>query len=271
MYMANETKSPISASSAFPPDLEIRPTLIRDSKLQILSNKISDINVSDLHFREGHIDDLPRLRELHSEWFPLTYNDQFFECIVGGGPVMTLLAVYREYVYNNIYKKNIENNNNIYVNNIENNENFIDYIFGLIIISAKSNHISLSDVSNILGYKIENHNEDNPQVGYILTLGVIDEYRKNGLAKILLYKGINKYVYKYIYIKCIYLHVIDYNKYAINLYKKYGFIYISYISNFYNIFEKSYGSYLYAYYLNGYKPPSKDKFQNIYNWLFRTE
>jgi ribosomal protein S18 acetylase RimI-like enzyme len=57
---------------------------------------------------------------------------------------------------------------------------------------------------------------------YIMTLGVIDEMRSRGLAKKLLDKII-ECSQENPSIKFITLHVVDYNRRAINFYRKHGF------------------------------------------------
>jgi len=55
-----------------------------------------------------------------------------------------------------------------------------------------------------------------------MTLGVIDEFRKYGVAKLLI-EYLFKIVAKYDFIKLILLHVVSYNEAAIKFYNKMKF------------------------------------------------
>jgi ribosomal protein S18 acetylase RimI-like enzyme len=55
-----------------------------------------------------------------------------------------------------------------------------------------------------------------------MTLGVIDEFRKKGVGKLLI-ESILEVGNEWKSVKLVYLHVISYNKAAINFYKKNAF------------------------------------------------
>jgi RimJ/RimL family protein N-acetyltransferase len=89
---------------------------------------------------------------------------------------------------------------------------------------------------------------------YILTLGVVDGYRRRGLARELLRRSIEHYEEDKT-VKLVYLHVIPYNIAAIRLYERYGFERLQELSDFYRIGQTMYDAYLYGYYINGGQPP----------------
>ena len=89
---------------------------------------------------------------------------------------------------------------------------------------------------------------------YILTLGVVDGYRRRGLARELLRRSIEHYEGD-ARVKLVYLHVIPYNTAAIRLYERNGFERLQELSDFYRIGDKMYDAYLYGYYINGGLPP----------------
>merc|ERR1712224_666257 len=97
------------------------------------------------------------------------------------------------------------------------------------------------------------------RVAYIPTLGVVDEYRRKGLASLLLQKCINKVrtcrQAPRRPIDAIYLHVATYNDAAIQLYERVGFVRLQKFTAFYRLHGHDYDSYLYAIYLNGCGPP----------------
>ena len=69
---------------------------------------------------------------------------------------------------------------------------------------------------------------------YVMTLGVIDEMRSKGLAKRLLNK-IVEFTIAEQSIRMIGLHVVDYNKRALNFYKKNGFELLESLNDHYHI------------------------------------
>jgi ribosomal protein S18 acetylase RimI-like enzyme len=85
---------------------------------------------------------------------------------------------------------------------------------------------------------------------YIMTLGVIDEYRSSGLAQRLL-KEIFNISERNIEIKFIYLHVVVYNERAIRFYQKNGFKILQKYSDYYHIFSLEYEGYLVGAFVNG--------------------
>lgn len=92
------------------------------------------------------------------------------------------------------------------------------------------------------------------EILYVLTLGCRNEYRRFGLASILInnvieYGSTNKYC------GAVYLHVIHYNQAAIKFYEKNNFQYFQSIDNFYTISNMHYKAYLYVYYLHDYHAP----------------
>ena len=80
--------------------------------------------------------------------------------------------------------------------------------------------------------------------GYISTLGVIDEYRKIGLGKILVKKAIEIMQMKK---NClaVYLHVVEYNKSAITFYDKLDFIESELIQDYYTFKDAKYNARVY--------------------------
>lgn len=110
-------------------------------------------------------------------------------------------------------------------------------------------HVNDCGDENIYSYSFFERTKFN-KVCYILTIGILDEYRKQGIASKLLSKVIN-YAKSNPKCGCVYLHVIDYNKEAMLFYEKNNFISLRYIEGFYTINSKPYNAYLYIYYVNG--------------------
>jgi len=107
-------------------------------------------------------------------------------------------------------------------------------------------------------------------VCYILILGVVKEYRRQGLASILLEHLINKLT-KYDTCKAIYLHVLHSNKHAIEFYQSKLFQYRFHLPCYYLIKGKHFDAYCFARYINGGYPPLtiSDFLSNMWRYLIR--
>ena len=74
---------------------------------------------------------------------------------------------------------------------------------------------------------------DQEEIVYILTLGVTEQYRHLGVASQLIMKVI-QYAQGRL-CRAVYLHVIDYNEAALNLYARNKFEVLATLRNFYHI------------------------------------
>lgn len=83
-----------------------------------------------------------------------------------------------------------------------------------------------------------------------MTLGVIDEFRKKGIGKILIDR-LYEECQQYSEIKFIYLHVISYNEAAIRFYEKNAFKLLETIDNYYHIENNTYQAKVLGIYING--------------------
>ena len=109
---------------------------------------------------------------------------------------------------------------------------------------------------------------------YIMTLATTEDYRRTGLASLLLKKLIQNATSNR---NCglVYLHVITYNTSAIKFYEKNGFQRVAQCEGYYLIDGVSYDSYLYCLYINGGEPSESwldsveslvDKFADWLDW-----
>jgi ribosomal protein S18 acetylase RimI-like enzyme len=99
-------------------------------------------------------------------------------------------------------------------------------------------------------------------VGYISTIGVIDELRKKGIGNILLEKAINIIKLKKTCIG-VFLHVIKYNTSAINFYFKNSFIKGKYLKDFYYINNNNYDAIVFYKLFMNNNHNNEDKNKNI--------
>lgn len=190
--------------------------------------------------------DLNQLKELHVDFFPVRYDDQFFtDCINGigtmGDPLFTVLATTL----------------------VDNREVIIGFII------TQFQPTEESDIDQLFDFF--HHPEE---VCYILTLGVRREFRRGGYAKKLM-----KYVFSHCRsnercglvctvfvltnncdnraIPCIqiYLHTLSTNLEAVRYYQSRKFFIMQEFQNFYSFGGKNHSSYLLAHYIDPYVPP----------------
>jgi RimJ/RimL family protein N-acetyltransferase len=137
-----------------------------------------------------HAYEIPTLRLLHSEWFPLCYDEDFYTSIAEKR-FSTLVA-----------------------------RNDLNEIIGLAIYRVQP----LSDLP--AGCEDFPHLPSSLQAAYLMTLGVVQEWRGMGVARDLLmcliqFSNNSRSVDNQI--PLLYLHVVEYNNPAIALYSKCGF------------------------------------------------
>jgi len=93
-------------------------------------------------------------------------------------------------------------------------------------------------------------------VAYILSLGVVQDYRRNGIASLLLDNLISHLTsVDEGPCKAIYLHVLTVNSNAIRFYERRHFHRHTYLPYYYSIRGKPRDGYSYVLYLNGGHPP----------------
>jgi ribosomal protein S18 acetylase RimI-like enzyme len=232
--------------------------------------------------------DLPVVKELHEEFFPVRYQDEFYDSAVQGVG-MRGMALYSRIIITD-----------------DASEKIVGFVLAQFLDSEFCDERSLFYGSA---------NAAPNQLFYILTLGVRREYRNRGIATALI-EGCSEYasanlecglvrillismffIYATLFTRltiCIYtkvyLHVITYNDSAIRLYKSCDFQHLRtligtpkqldilifldnlnnffpYRSDFYNIDNKPYDSYLYGKYVNNYSGDVIESFATMIRYL----
>lgn len=218
----------LSRSSALPPCSEadaplLKPCLASRAALALEDPTCDGPPISELNFRALGPDDDAEVRQLHAEWFPLKYADDFYAKVQQGiYPTLAATFMWRGE----------------------------EVIAGLICTATDR---GVYEVPLELPY-----DDLPPTSAYILTLGVVDGYRKRGLAKELLWRCVQHYSQD-LACKIVYLHVIPYNVPAIRFYEKFGFLCLEELGDFYTVSNQSYSGYLYGYYINGGALPLSHK------------
>eukprot|EP00929_Paragymnodinium_shiwhaense_P098745 TRINITY_DN60237_c0_g1_i2.p1 TRINITY_DN60237_c0_g1~~TRINITY_DN60237_c0_g1_i2.p1 ORF type:complete len:210 (-),score=19.69 TRINITY_DN60237_c0_g1_i2:136-765(-) len=91
---AAERLAPRSASSAMPdPNSDTVPRLQAKVHQRLTPAECARIKPSDITFRALRADDYAEMIALHTEWFPVSYDDNFYQRSVSG-ELYTLVATY---------------------------------------------------------------------------------------------------------------------------------------------------------------------------------
>ena len=182
-------------------------------ELHVLPN--SNTSVSFRFLRPG---DQSEVRSLCCDWFPIEYPDQWYDDIVHDNKYYSLAAC----------------------------ETNTHRIVGLVVADIFSFGQCNREDQLILHKSFP----FTTPVCYILILGVDKEYRRQGLAGILLQNLIN-YLNKRATCKAVYLHVLYSNKQAIQFYQSKQFQYRAHLPHYYCIKGDNLDGYCFALYLNG--------------------
>ncbi|XP_020574656.1 histone acetyltransferase MCC1-like isoform X3 [Phalaenopsis equestris] len=135
--------------------------------------------------------DLQVLELIHASLFPVRYDIDFFLNVVNGLGIVSWGAV-----------------------DISRSDGRFDELIGFVttrIISVKE-----SEIENLLRYDMSRKDQT---LVYILTLGVVEQYRNLGIASALV-REVIKYASSISSCRAVYLHVIAYNQPAIHFYQK---------------------------------------------------
>ena len=179
-----------------------------------------------IRFRPIEPQDRLRIQELYEEWFPVVYQDEFYEQLVlhrmphTGDPLYTCVAVDAD----------------------DPDDTVVACVVGAVVDAQKLNIASrrllLSD------------QERYRRLFYIMTLGTTSEYRQVGLGTAMMQKCIEEVVRDPM-CGVLYLHVITLNDSAIRFYERLGFWRVQEIPDYYTIDGENYNCYLYAKYFHG--------------------
>jgi ribosomal protein S18 acetylase RimI-like enzyme len=185
------------------------------SSFHILSN--SNLSIT---FRFLHPGDQSEVKNLCQDWFPITYPDQWYDDIVEDKKYFSLAAC----------------------------DTSTQQIIALIV----ANIFPLANCNREDQRILHRKFSYTTSVCYILILGVVKQYRRQGLAGILLENLLNK-LNQHQTCKAIYLHVLYSNKQAIEFYQSKSFQYRTHLPYYYLIKGEHFDAYCFARYINGKK------------------
>eukprot|EP00742_Colponemidia_sp_Colp-10_P009813 GILJ01010736.1.p1 GENE.GILJ01010736.1~~GILJ01010736.1.p1 ORF type:complete len:259 (-),score=23.82 GILJ01010736.1:238-972(-) len=212
-------------AGAWPPNTDL-PLLMAEVHTVLQETEVEILEADQLSYRTLQPTDMEEVKALHSEWFPIRYDQSFFDS-AASGKILSLAAT-----------QTIKGGKEIVV--------------GLITVQIGS-ELGYEDSNAVLRCSLF---ELDRQLAYILTLGVIPEYRRKGVASLLLQKCVEM-VKRTAPTRCkaVYLHVVAYNSSAISFYERNKFILVRRLEEFYNIKGQRFDAFLYAVYINGGQPP----------------
>ncbi|MBZ3879663.1 Clusterin-associated protein 1 [Sciurus carolinensis] len=167
-------------------------------------------------------DDIDTVKHLCGDWFPIEYPDSWYRDITSNKKFFSLAATYR------------------------------GAIVGMIVAEIKSRTKIHKEDGDILA---SNFSVDT-QVAYILSLGVVKEFRKHGIGSLLL-ESLKDHISTTAqdHCKAIYLHVLTTNNTAINFYENRDFRQHHYLPYYYSIRGVLKDGFTYVLYINGGHPP----------------
>ncbi|XP_063791059.1 N-alpha-acetyltransferase 60 [Pseudophryne corroboree] len=167
-------------------------------------------------------DDIDTVKELCADWFPIEYPDSWYRDITSNKKFFSLAATYR------------------------------GQIVGMIVAEIKSRTKVHKEDGDILASSFCS----DTQVAYILSLGVVKEFRKQGIGSLLL-ESLKSHISSTAQDLCkaLYLHVLTTNSSAIRFYENRHFYQHHYLPYYYSIRGVLQDAYTYVLYLNGGHPP----------------
>ncbi|OLP85254.1 Histone acetyltransferase MCC1 [Symbiodinium microadriaticum] len=255
-----EELMPKSSSSAMPdPMADTVPRLTAKVHRRFSAEDAAAIPLSHIHYRPLQAEDMDEMMALHQEWFPVSYDQDFYNKSVGGH-LYSLVATWPQVQHGGSASS---------VGGRVSAEQPEESILGMITMSTYCEHHGEA-ISHVLGADCEaicrrkrhrdfgSEEEHGPRTGalaYILTLGVAEAFRRRGLAKELIRRSLEYVERDLPEVQAMYLHVVTYNEAAILLYESCSFLRIEYFPSFYFLHGRHYDSYLYARYLRGSRPP----------------
>jgi len=188
-----------------------------------MSKQVPLCNDSNVQLRFLSPEDVPDVKKLCTEWFPIEYPDSWYKDITCSNKFFSLAAVYRV------------------------------QIIGLVVAEIKAQTKCNKEDQGLLS----SHFAKSTKVAYILTLGVVREFRRNGIATLLLNSLVDHLTKNPDGNSCkaVYLHVLTSNTVAIQFYEKRSFALHNYLPLYYSVHGVSKDGYSYVLYINGGHPP----------------
>ncbi|CAM9503916.1 unnamed protein product [Bubo scandiacus] len=187
-----------------------------------MTEEVPPTALTDVNLRLLCHDDIDTVKQLCGDWFPIEYPDSWYRDITSNKKFFSLAATYR------------------------------GSIVGMIVAEIKSRTKVHKEDGDILA---SNFPVDT-QVAYILSLGVVKEFRKHGIGSLLL-ESLKDHISTTAqdHCKAIYLHVLTTNNTAINFYENRDFKQHHYLPYYYSIRGVLKDGFTYVLYINASLSP----------------
>ncbi|XP_032228891.1 N-alpha-acetyltransferase 60 [Nematostella vectensis] len=178
--------------------------------------------LNDVQFRFLCPDDIDEVKRLCREWFPIEYPDTWYKEITSNPRFFSLAATYCK------------------------------SIIGLVVAEVKPRGNCNREDAGILGCSYD----DDFQVAYILSIGVVEGYRRHKIGSLLLDSLLSNLTTPERHsCKAIYLHVLTSNMAAMRFYESRCFQRFRFLPLYYSINGVHHDGFLYVLYINGGEPP----------------
>ncbi|NP_001167157.1 N-alpha-acetyltransferase 60 [Salmo salar] len=178
--------------------------------------------LSEVQLRLLCHDDIDSVKLLCGDWFPIEYPDSWYNDITSNKKFFSLAAIFK------------------------------GGIVGMIVAEIKGRTKVHREDGDILASRFP----VDTQVAYILSLGVVKEFRKHGIGSLLL-DSLKEHISTTAqdHCKAIYLHVLTTNTTAIHFYHNRDFTQHHYLPYYYSIRGVLKDGFTYVLYINGGHPP----------------
>ncbi|KAG7377107.1 hypothetical protein PHYPSEUDO_012157 [Phytophthora pseudosyringae] len=197
-----------------------------------------------IYFRDLGSGDIPQVRALHEEWFPIRYNQAFYDgaaqglWMETGGPLFARLAM--------VTQPSPDWQTPVQPDPEQRRD---EHILGAV--TASTLPLSKVDDPDLIAPDDWEHSH----IMYILTLGTQSSVRRMGIASALLQECIAQ-AGRQPQCGAVYLHVKADNLSARHFYEKNGFQNLRYLQDYYVIDGVRHDAFLYIHYVNGTAPQS---------------
>ncbi|CAB1414438.1 unnamed protein product [Pleuronectes platessa] len=183
-----------------------------------MSDVVPPTALSDVQLRFLCHDDIENVKLLCGDWFPIEYPDSWYQDITSNKKFFSLAATFR------------------------------GGIVGMIVAEIKSRTKVHKEDGDILASSFP----VDTQVAYILSLGVVKDFRKHGIGSLLL-DSLKEHISTTAqdHCKAIYLHVLTTNNAAIKFYENRDFRQHHYLPYYYSIRGVLKDGFTYVLYING--------------------
>lgn len=238
-------------SEAFPPNKKGRREKLDISSSSHILLKDTKLDPNNIIYKPLTKQDIEETKNLHKEWFPIKYSDKYFNTIFNSkeGKYFSIGAFY------NIINEETKEKKEIIIG-LALCEWIVgsDYFFKVF---GKESALEISKNINYIEEVYSYLKYDDYHCIYIMTIGVLDEFRKMKIGSNIVERIINIGLSDKLCIG-IFLDVIYYNYSAIKFYKRNEFKKVKTNKNYYNLNGTKYDAHVF---LRIFSRKEKDRFR----------